>query len=175
MHGIRAKPNRIAGFYESLDLVVHQAFTKLQPGRCLWLDTVARVDRARIAALPFFVGLPEQELDAVAGAVAEVEFAAGESLMAEGEFGHALFFIEEGPADVFTDGTKVGVIGPSDVVGEVAVLASGRRTASVVATSPVRAVSMFKRDVWTLERKAPEAARRLHAALDAHRDYSSLK
>ena len=172
MHGIRAKPNRIAGFYPSLDLVVHQAFTKPQPGRGLWLDTVAG-GSARIAALPFFVGLPEQELDAVAGAVAEVEFAAGESLMAEGEFGHALFFIEEGTADVFTDGTKVGVVGPSDVVGEVAVLASGRRTASVVATSPVRAVSMFKRDVWTLERKAPEAARRLQAALDAHRDDSS--
>ena len=150
-----------------------RAFTKLQPGRGLWLDTVVRVDRARIAALPFFVGLPEQELDAVAGAVAEVEFAAGESLMAEGEFGHALFFIEEGTADVFTDGTKVGVVEPSDVVGEVAVLASGRRTASVVATSPVRAVSMFKRDVWALERKAPEAARRLQAALDARRDDSS--
>ena len=65
------------------------------------------------------------------------------------------------------------MVEPSDVVGEVAVLASGRRTASVVATSPVRAVSMFKRDVWALESKAPEAARRLQAALDAHRDESS--
>jgi hypothetical protein len=34
---------------------------------------------------------------------------------------------------------------------------------------------MFKRDVWTLENKAPEAARRLQAALDAHRDDSSKK
>jgi len=76
------------------------------------------VDRARIAALPFFVGLPEQELDAVAAAAGEVEFAAGESLTAEGQFGHG---------------------------GE----------------------------VWALEHKAPEAARRLRAALDARQDESS--
>jgi hypothetical protein len=31
---------------------------------------------------------------------------------------------------------------------------------------------LFKRDVWALEHKAPEAAR-LRAALDAHRDDSS--
>ena len=134
---------------------------------------IVRVDRARIAALPFFAGLPEEELDAVAEAAAEVEFAAGESLTAEGDFGHALYFIEEGTAAVSTNGTKVGAIEPGDVVGEVAVLASGRRTASVVATSPVRAVSLFKREVWALEHKAPEAARRLKTALDAHRDDSS--
>jgi CRP-like cAMP-binding protein len=131
------------------------------------------VDRARIAALPFFAGLSEQELEAVAGAAGEVQFAAGESLTAEGQFGHGLYFIEEGTADVSTNGTKIGAVEPGDVVGEVAVLASGRRTASVVATSPVRAVSLFKREVWALEQKAPEAARRLRAALDAHRDDSS--
>jgi CRP-like cAMP-binding protein len=134
---------------------------------------IVRVDRARIAALPFFAGLPEQEIDAVADAAEEVEFAAGESLTAEGQFGHGLYFIEEGTADVSTNGTKIGAVEPGDVVGEVAVLASGRRTASVVATSPVRAVSLFKREVWALEDKAPEAARRLRAALDARQDESS--
>ena len=33
-------------------------------------------------------------------------------------------------------------------------MASGRRTASVVATSPVRALALFKRDVWALEERA---------------------
>ena len=45
-------------------------------------------------------------------------------------------------------------------------LASGRRTASVVATAPVRAIAFFKRDVWGLEREAPTAASRLRAAFD---------
>jgi hypothetical protein len=51
---------------------------------------------------------------------------------------------------------------------EFAVLASGRRTASVVATSSVQVIAFFKPDVWGLERDAPEAARRLRAAMDAH-------
>jgi len=66
---------------------------------------------------------------------------------------------------VSVNGTRLREVGPGDVVGEVAVLASGRRTASVVATSPVRALAWFKRDVWGLERSSPEAARRLRAAI----------
>lgn len=79
--------------------------------------------------------------------------------MAEGDFGHSLFLIE---------GTKIGDLGPGDVVGEVAVLASGRRIATVVATSPVQAIAFFKPDVWALEKQAPEAARRLRAAMEKH-------
>jgi CRP-like cAMP-binding protein len=62
----------------------------------------------------------------------------------------------------------IASVGPGDVFGEIAVLASGRRTASVVATSPMRLLVLFKRDVWALERTAPEAARRLRAKVDEH-------
>ena len=37
--------------------------------------------------------------------------------------------IEEGSAEITRDGTRIGVAGPGDIVGEIAVLASGRRTA----------------------------------------------
>jgi CRP-like cAMP-binding protein len=123
------------------------------------------VDRERIATHAFLAGIPERELDAVAAAASEREFAAGETLMSEGDFGHCLFLVEDGTAEVSADGTSVGMVGPGDVIGEVAVLASGRRTASVVAASPVRAISFFKRDVWNLERTAPEAAARLRDAI----------
>jgi CRP-like cAMP-binding protein len=96
----------------------------------------------------------------------EREFAAGETLMSQGDFGHSLFLVEAGSAEVTVNGARVAVVGPGDVVGETAVLVSGRRTASVVATSALRAIAFFKRDVWGLEREAPEAARRLRAALD---------
>jgi CRP-like cAMP-binding protein len=67
-------------------------------------------------------------------------------------------------------------------VGEMAVFASppdpfaapevaegGLRTASVVATSPMRLIALFKRDVWALERRAPAATQRLRAMLDERR------
>lgn len=126
------------------------------------------MDRERVALHPFLAGIPDDELDAVASAASEREFATGETLISEGDFGHSLFLVEEGTADVSIDGTSIGRVGPGDLIGEVAVLASGRRTASVVAASPIRAISFFKRDVWALERAAPEAARRLRAAIEEH-------
>ena len=113
-------------------------------------------------------GIPEEELDAVASVASERDFEEGELLMAEGDFGHCLFLIEDGSADISVDGTTVAQVGAGDVIGEVAVVASGRRTASVVATSPVRAISLFKRDVWGLEANSPEASKRLRAAIKEH-------
>ena len=80
--------------------------------------------------------------------------------------------IETGTADVLRDGQVVGTVGPGDVVGEIAVIAAGRRTATVVATSPMRLIAVFKRDVWALERSAPQVAERLRALLALHRDGS---
>ena len=123
------------------------------------------MDRGRIAALTFFAGIPEEELGAIARVASPREFATGEVVTTERDFGHSLFLVEAGSADVSVNGSQVGVVGPGDVVGEVAVLASGRRTASVVATSPMQVIALFKRDVWALERDAPEAARRLRTAI----------
>jgi CRP-like cAMP-binding protein len=126
------------------------------------------VDRSRVAPLSVLSGCSDEELDAVARVASEREFGEGETLMAEGDFGHSLFLVESGAADVMVGGEKVREIGEGDVVGEVAVLASGRRTASVVATSPVKVIAFFKPDIWRLENNAPEASRRLRAAMEQH-------
>ena len=127
------------------------------------------MDRARVARNAFFAELPEEELDAVAASADEVEFAEGQAITREGDLGHCLYVVESGAANVLAHDQVIGEVGPGDVVGELAVLASGRRTASVVAATPVRALAWFKRDVWALEQSAPEAARRLRAALVEHR------
>jgi CRP/FNR family transcriptional regulator, cyclic AMP receptor protein len=126
------------------------------------------VDRARIAEISFFAGLSDSELDALARSAREVEFAEGQALATQGDLGHCLYVIECGSVRVVAEGSSAGEVGPGDVVGEIAVLASGRRTVSVVAAEPVRALAWFKRDVWALEADAPEAARRLRAAIGEH-------
>jgi len=140
------------------------------------------IDSSRVAAIRFFADLPEDELAAIAGVASEVEVPSGQALAAEGGIGHSLFAIESGTADVVIDGATVRTLGPGDVVGEMAVLASppdpfqppevaegGLRTASVVATSPMRLITMFKRDVWDLDRQAPFATQRLRAVLGERR------
>jgi monovalent cation:H+ antiporter, CPA1 family len=119
------------------------------------------VNAARLGSVPLFAGLSEEDLAALAEAMTEAEAAEGQILVAEGDFGHALYVIESGAAQVTTDGVPVRTLGPGDVFGEVAVLASGRRTATVVAASPRRLLALFKRDVWELERTSPILAGRL--------------
>jgi len=122
-------------------------------------------DAERIASIPVFAGLPDRELEMIARAASLVEANAGHVIMAEGDFGHCMFIIERGTAEITRDGEVVATVGPGDVIGEIAVLASGRRTASIVATTPLRLWSLFKRDVWRLEEQAPGAAKRLRDVL----------
>ena len=116
------------------------------------------MDPARLAAIPLFHSLAEEHLEALAAVATETDATEGQRLATQGEFGHALYAIEEGTADVTLGGRAVGTLGSGDVFGEIAVLAAGRRTATVVATSPMRLIAIFKRDVWALEQSSPEAS-----------------
>lgn len=127
------------------------------------------METARLAAIPLFSGLEDEDLAAIASAASEVEATEGQSVATEGDFGHALYAVESGTAEVTSDGMKLGTLGPGDVFGEIAVLASGRRTATVVATSPMRLIALFKPQVWALERKAPMAAERLRSLIAERR------
>lgn len=51
--------------------------------------------------------------------------------------------------------------------GEIALLQAGRRTASVVATSPMRLLTLFKPDLWRIERDLPDVATALRATAAA--------
>ena len=116
-----------------------------------------------------FSGLPEAELAAIADAASEFEVGQGEEVATEGDFGHAMYAIESGTAEVRLDAKPARKLGPGDVFGEIAAISSGRRTASVVATSPMRLIALFKRDLWALERSAPEATERFRALISERR------
>jgi CRP/FNR family transcriptional regulator, cyclic AMP receptor protein len=127
------------------------------------------VEASRLAAIPLFADLKPADLAAMAAAASEVEADEGATLATQGDFGHALFAIESGTVEVTADGERLATLGPGDVFGELAVIAAGRRMASVVATSPVRLIALFKRDVWALERQSPQAAERLRTLMAERR------
>jgi len=67
-------------------------------------------------------------------------FGQGDALMQQGDEGRDLFLILDGIVDVEVDGDEVAEIGPGALLGERALLEGGTRTATVWATTPVRAV-----------------------------------
>jgi CRP-like cAMP-binding protein len=123
------------------------------------------MEASRLAEIPLFAGLAEDDLAAIAAAASELSAVEGQTLATQGDFGHALYAIETGTATVSADGVVLRMLEPGDVFGEIAVVASGRRTASIVATSPMSLITLFKRDVWALEKKSPRAAERLRSLI----------
>jgi CRP-like cAMP-binding protein len=127
------------------------------------------MDAHRLTQIPLFDGLDEAQRAAIAAVATEVDVTVGERLVTEGDFGHALYAIESGTATVTDNGTVLRELGAGDVFGEIAVLSAGRRTASVVATSPMRLIALFKRDVWRLERTSPETVAKLRSLIEERR------
>ena len=122
-------------------------------------------DPKRLASLPVFAGLSEDELERVARC-AELRHAdAGDRLVGEGASGYSFFVIEEGSAAVSTAGDEVSALGAGDFFGEIALLGDGRRTATVTATTPLTYMAMFGTDFRQLETDAPAAAERIRQTM----------
>jgi hypothetical protein len=64
----------------------------------------------------------------------------GQAIVEQGEQGRELFLLLDGIVDVEVDGEEVAEIGPGALLGEMALLEGGKRTATLWATTPVRAV-----------------------------------
>ena len=126
------------------------------------------MDAASIARIPLFAELTLDQRDQVAGMCQELEIEEGATLLREGDFGYAMFAITAGTAEVLKDGVVIRTLGPGDVFGEIAVLSGGRRTATVIAQTPMQLVTVLNRDVWLLEREAPEVGSALRARIDEH-------
>lgn len=127
----------------------------------------------RIGRLELFEGLSRGQLLMVARLLDEVIADAGETLVREGEPGYELFVIEEGTADVLQAGEPVNRMGPGDNFGELALLeVGGTRTATVVASTPLRAVLLSAHFVREMQRAIPLVAERIEAigAARAQRD-----
>jgi CRP-like cAMP-binding protein len=120
------------------------------------------VEESRIRAFTVFTDLPDDELALLAAAMGAVEVEAGAEIVTHGDFGYVLYSIEEGEADVSVDGAEASqTLGPGDTFGEIALLVTGRRTATVVARTPMRLLSLFEQDFQRLRSQAPELERAL--------------
>jgi voltage-gated potassium channel len=126
---------------------------------------VPGADPSDLAALPFFESLSEPELAEVAAWFEAREVGAGVKLVGEGTTGHSFFVICDGEAAVTAHGDEIATLGTGDYFGEVALLETGRRTASVTTTTPSRILVLFGNDFTRLRTRYPAIAAELEAAV----------
>jgi CRP-like cAMP-binding protein len=128
------------------------------------------MDSTRLEGVGVFSGLSKKELGKLAQWADEVSVSAGQALATEGEFAHEFFVIEEGSADVTQDGERIAELGPGEFFGEIGLLETERRTASVVATTPMELIVMFQREFKQMEQEMPAVADRIRTAIRARLD-----
>jgi CRP/FNR family transcriptional regulator, cyclic AMP receptor protein len=123
------------------------------------------VDAARLKSIPLFAQLSERERADVARFADEVSVPAGKTLAEQGEFAYEFFVIEQGTAEVTKDGRVLAQLGPEDFFGEIGLVESERRTATVVAKSPMELIVIFGPNFRRLERELPELATQIRKAI----------
>jgi CRP-like cAMP-binding protein len=107
------------------------------------------MDPERLKAIPVFASLDEETLRGIATFATETSVPAGKHLLNEGDYAYEFMAIEEGEAEVVRGGERVATLGPGDFFGEIAVLERTLRTASVVAITPMRLMTLSH---WDLKR-----------------------
>jgi CRP-like cAMP-binding protein len=123
------------------------------------------MDPAQLKDLPLFAELDDAERAEVAACAREVDVEAGTSLATEGEHAYELFVIESGEAEVRKGGELIRTLHAGDAFGEIGLLATGTRTASVTATTPMKLVAIFSREFKQIQTRMPQIAQQLRASM----------
>jgi len=114
---------------------------------------------------PLFANCSKKELSEIAGIADEIDLREGKELTRQGAPGREFFVLIEGTADVVKDGQKVNTLEGGDFFGEIALVHHAPRTATVVATLPVRTLVITERNFKRLLDGSPEIQRKVMVAL----------
>jgi CRP/FNR family transcriptional regulator, cyclic AMP receptor protein len=118
-----------------------------------------------ISRVPLFAHCSKRELAMVAGIADEIDLPDGKELTREGAPAREFFVLVEGTADVLKGTKRINKLKGGDFFGEIALVHHSPRTATVKATSPVRALVVTERNFKRLLDESPEIQRKVLSAL----------
>ncbi|SKB45386.1 Crp/Fnr family transcriptional regulator [Sphingopyxis flava] len=151
------------------------------------------MDHAKLAELQgpdsIFSGLTVEDWADIAGRAVQIQFAKGKELLSQGDTGDSLLILTEGSARVSlltANGREIvlAYAEPGAVLGEIALLDGGERTASVFATSAGSALQLGRnamRDfvtshpdfAWSLMQQLARRLRTADQTIESDRAYAS--
>jgi CRP-like cAMP-binding protein len=118
-----------------------------------------------IKRAPLFAGLSKRELEQIASIADEIDLRDGKELTTQGKPAREFFVLIEGSADVTKDGKRINQLGDGDFFGEIALVSHSPRTATVTATSPIRALVITDRAFRHLLEDSPQIQLKVLQAL----------
>jgi CRP/FNR family cyclic AMP-dependent transcriptional regulator len=120
-----------------------------------------------IKSVPLFAECSRKNLEEIATIADEIDLREGKELTKEGRPGREFFVLIEGDADVKKGSRRINRMEAGDFFGEISLVTRRPRTATVVATSPVRALVITDRSFRTLLERQPEIQNKVMSALAA--------
>ena len=113
--------------------------------------------------VPLFSGLPPEDLDRLCQMVEEVTIPAGQLLFSEGDMGEWAYVIEDGQVEILkiSGGRQVllAVRGAGEVIGEMSLLESAPRMATIRARTDCRFIAISQEQLDRLMNTSPAVAR----------------
>jgi len=113
-----------------------------------------------LRTVPLFHGLRDRELERISALADIIDLPADRRLMSQGERGAEMFVLVSGSARVERDGEVLADRVAGEVLGEIALLDGGPRTATVTLTEASRLLVLARREFQALLDEFPEV--RLH-------------
>jgi len=129
---------------------------------------VPHVEIRLLQSIPIFSRLPAPQLEGLARALRPVEYAAGETVMREGEAGDFYCAVVEGEVEVSHAGQTVARLTRGEGFGEIALIEDVPRTATVTAVAPTE-VYCLEKEPFILALTGHAAAKTTAASVIARR------
>ena len=127
------------------------------------MNAVQKSRQDLLAQTGLFSSAPREMLAGLAARASTIELAANEMLFMKGDSGERLYIVASGFIRIGAmspEGREVsyGVLGPGAVLGEIAVIDGGKRSADAKATEPTTLLSLDRRDVLAFLHEHPGQA-----------------
>jgi CRP/FNR family transcriptional regulator, cyclic AMP receptor protein len=122
------------------------------------------IEMQALRSTPFFSGLSPDDLEAILRVGHPVSFEAGSTIVAEGDPGDAMFIVVDGTAEVDVGG-RFHRLTAGSFFGEMALIGSTKRMASVKAVEPVNALTIPAEEFRSFVLDHPQVALSMMRAL----------
>jgi CRP/FNR family cyclic AMP-dependent transcriptional regulator len=114
-----------------------------------------------LASVDLFQGLSHRELQRVMKTAKELVFEDGATVVSEGDEDGRFYLLVEGAARVVKGRRTLATLGPGDYFGEISLIDGEPRSATVVATAPIRALTLARWNFRPLLDEHPAIAQKV--------------